>query len=156
VKLWHGVVALFSIALVAAVFFPVYAGDGRTRPTQCLSNVKQLAVGLQIYLTDSDDRLPARGWLPEMEPYLKNDDMLTCPLVPHGRYGYAMNAALMGIDANTVKAPAKTPLFFETDALGRGVVANLAARNRDRHDGKGSNISYLDSHAKFILKDDEP
>lgn len=154
---WGGGMTVLVAVVALFVFWPVYAGDGRSHPkTQCLSNVKQLAVAMQIYMSDADERLPAHGWLPELVPYMRNEEPLTCPEVLPAKYGYAMNVALMGIDGGKVKDPARAILFFETDALGRGVVANLAARNRDRHDGKGSNVSYLDSHAKSILKEDEP
>lgn len=153
---WGGGMTVLVAVVALFVFWPVYGGDERGPKTHCLSNVKQLAVAMQIYMSDADERLPAHGWLPELVPYMRNEEPLTCPEVLPAKHGYAMNVALMGIDGVKVKEPARAILFFETDALGRGVVANLAARNRDRHDGKGSNVSYLDSHAKSILKEDEP
>ena len=156
---WIAIGTASALVLVAAIVFPTLASTHHPAyNASCQSNLRQIGTALQIYLTDSDERLPPTAWGDELKPFYKNEGMLTCPIVSRDRkakFGYAMNSAVMGIDASKVKDPAKTVVFFETDALGRGVVANLAARNRDRHMGR-SNVAYLDSHVKPIPREQEP
>ena len=54
-------VVIAIIAILAAILFPVFAqAKMAAKKTQSLSNVKQYGTGLQIYLSDADDRyLPA-------------------------------------------------------------------------------------------------
>jgi len=54
-------VVIAMIAILAAILFPVYARvKARAKQTSCLENLKQIGVGFQLYLTDSDERLPDR------------------------------------------------------------------------------------------------
>ena len=51
-------VVIAIIAILAAMLFPVFARARESaRKIQCLSNVKNIALGVQMYLTDYD-RLP--------------------------------------------------------------------------------------------------
>lgn len=155
---WIALGTAGALVLVAAVLLPVTTSNPGAPNATCLWNLSELGRALNIYIGDYDEHLPSIGWADELRPYYKNEDMLTCPIVREVRqseFGYAMNSAIMGIDAAKVKNPAKAVVFFETDALGRGVVANLAARNRVRHKGK-SHVAYLDMQARAIPKEQEP
>jgi prepilin-type N-terminal cleavage/methylation domain-containing protein/prepilin-type processing-associated H-X9-DG protein len=53
-------VVIAIIAILAAILFPVFAqAKSAAKKTQCLSNVKNIGLGAQIYASDADDRLPA-------------------------------------------------------------------------------------------------
>ena len=53
-------VVIAIIAILAAILFPVFAqAKEAAKKTQDLSNVKQQGTGMQVYLADSDDTLPA-------------------------------------------------------------------------------------------------
>jgi len=53
-------VVIAIIAILAAILFPVFAqAKLAAKKTQSLSNVKQLGLGLQMYLNDYDDRFDA-------------------------------------------------------------------------------------------------
>ncbi len=154
---FHYAGAVFGCAIVVAILFPVTTGHERSRGSFCLSNLKQLAMSTVLYQTDSDGRFPLEEWVDAIDPYLRNDGLLTCPEVARegGKYGYAMNTFVLGKRSNSLDAR-RTLLLFETDALARNVVTNLAGRNRDRHDQKSSIVAYCDTHAKRIYKDKEP
>lgn len=155
---WIAIATALVLLITVAVLLPVSTHHPGAPNATCMHNLKQLGFALQIYASDYDERLPATGWGDELKPFYKNEDMLTCPIVrkdKQSEFGYAMNSAIMGLDGSNVKDPAKTVAFFETDALGRGVVANLAARNPDRHKGK-SYVAYLDTQARAIPKEQEP
>src|SRR5512136_1571542 len=52
-------VVIAIIGILAAMLFPVFARARESaRKTQCLANVKNIAMGIQIYLTDYDATPP--------------------------------------------------------------------------------------------------
>ncbi len=88
-------VVIAIIAILAAILFPVFArAREKARQTSCLSNVKQLSLGLVMYAGDYDGRMPDTlmgrdtcggdfsltwRWYVVMEPYLKNNQVFKCP-----------------------------------------------------------------------------
>ena len=57
-------VVIAIIAILAAILFPVFAkAREKARQTMCLSNVKQIALGMYMYVQDYDDTFapPLRG-----------------------------------------------------------------------------------------------
>ncbi len=98
-------VVIAIIAILAAILFPVFArAREKARQTSCLSNMKQIALGVLMYAQDYDEHLPmqyhvALGsdvqellepwgrsfWFVPIEPYLKNEQILQCP---SGQYDY--------------------------------------------------------------------
>ncbi|HLO97782.1 MAG TPA: hypothetical protein VK171_04230, partial [Fimbriimonas sp.] len=86
-------IAVASLALLAAVLFPVYGGQkGPAKKSQCLSNMKQSVLAAILYSSDNDDQVPfGRGRvsvatatpLPIYEdlfaPYIKNAHTNQCP-----------------------------------------------------------------------------
>ncbi len=52
-------VVIAIIAILAAILFPVFArAKAKARQTSCLSNVKQIAVAVMMYMSDWDDYFP--------------------------------------------------------------------------------------------------
>ena len=88
-------VVIAIIAILAAILFPVFAqAKEAAKATSCLSNTKQLALGLTLYANDEDDKLPAatehddgqgdselvgQTWLDTVQPYLKSKVLYRCP-----------------------------------------------------------------------------
>jgi prepilin-type N-terminal cleavage/methylation domain-containing protein/prepilin-type processing-associated H-X9-DG protein len=83
-------VVIAIIAILAAILFPVFAkAREKARQSSCLSNLKQLGLGVLSYAQDYDEKFPlavAGGptppiWLfPELiDPYLKNTQIWQCP-----------------------------------------------------------------------------
>ena len=86
-------VVIAIIAILAAILFPVFArAREKARQASCLSNVKQLGLGMVMYAQDYDERFcdlltgrdsyPANQcwqWYKVIEPYLKNTQVLKCP-----------------------------------------------------------------------------
>lgn len=81
------VVCIFAI--LAAILFPVYTGNGHSPKTSCISNLKQLSLAVMIYTGDHDDSWPIDYSFdgPEKQtkfvdatlPYLKNKEIYLCP-----------------------------------------------------------------------------
>lgn len=80
-------VGLLCVLLFGSVFMPVYANDGRSPITNCLSNLKQVATGTLIYAADNDDFLPpyytfdtagTGRYLDSLWVYTKNKQIFLC------------------------------------------------------------------------------
>ena len=92
-------VVVAIIALLAAILFPAFARARESaRRSACLSNMKQIGMGLIQYAQDFDERLPQESdtgnnqdipdfakptsppnWITLEEPYLKNWQIFACP-----------------------------------------------------------------------------
>jgi prepilin-type N-terminal cleavage/methylation domain-containing protein/prepilin-type processing-associated H-X9-DG protein len=89
-------VVIAIIAILAAILFPVFAqARGKARQVACLSNTKQLALGVSMYVQDYDERYPVplvlnagslgriyqsrRYPIEQVAPYMKNDGIVICP-----------------------------------------------------------------------------
>jgi prepilin-type processing-associated H-X9-DG protein len=112
--------AFFSsqiIAILAAILFPVFAkARDKALATACLSNTKQLALALQMYAQDYDQRLPFlaldnfRACWPEfVQPYVKNETLFQCPSWPMnprtGPSGFGGDRIASGYGANYPHVP---------------------------------------------------
>lgn len=91
-------VVIAIIAILAAILFPVFAkAREKARQTGCVSNEKQLALGVIMYAGDWDECAPGVThpwgggftaydattnnslWEVNIEPYIKNKSMFKCP-----------------------------------------------------------------------------
>jgi prepilin-type N-terminal cleavage/methylation domain-containing protein/prepilin-type processing-associated H-X9-DG protein len=94
-------VVIAIIAILAAILFPVFAqAREKARSTSCLSNVKQLTLGLVMYCQDYDESFPQWDWaksynggsgvgternnatslwLNAVYPFVKNTQIYKCP-----------------------------------------------------------------------------
>src|SRR5713226_5630376 len=89
-------VVIAIIAILAAILFPVFAqAREQARMSTCLSNFKQIGLGVMMYVQDWDDnypvsrlyRLPGGSdcgqkiltWKTETAPYVKNLGVYKCP-----------------------------------------------------------------------------
>ncbi len=92
-------VVIAIIAILAAILFPVFAkAREKARQTSCLSNVKQLVLGLLMYAQDYDEKFPTYNWgegslgqtnsctwWGGIYAYVKNGQIYSCP--SNGRPG---------------------------------------------------------------------
>jgi len=141
--MWRGllVTGFVGVALYA-VFYPVCSRYPNVpRVQNCLSSLKQLGVATMVYVVDFDDRFPVERWTDVTMPYVKNEGLYHCNTRenPDTKYGFAMNLDVCG--RRLAELDEKTVLYFETDARARNVIANLAAQNKSRHRGFGSQVS---------------
>jgi prepilin-type N-terminal cleavage/methylation domain-containing protein/prepilin-type processing-associated H-X9-DG protein len=98
-------VVIAIIAILASILFPVFAqAREKARQTSCLSNMKQIGLGLMQYTQDYDETLAGndisvegigfdlgfmqpntganytrRNWARDTQPYVKNLQVLVCP-----------------------------------------------------------------------------
>lgn len=86
-------VVIAIISILSAILFPVFARTRENaRKTSCLSNLKQLGMGVQMYSQDYDEKIPAaylywvtgntnylNSWMQLVMPYVKNAQVCECP-----------------------------------------------------------------------------
>jgi prepilin-type N-terminal cleavage/methylation domain-containing protein/prepilin-type processing-associated H-X9-DG protein len=86
-------VVIAVIAVLAALLFPVFAqARAAARKSSCASHLHQLAMGFTLYFQDYNETFPAnevthvtsladieRMWFGQIQPYLKNQEVLHCP-----------------------------------------------------------------------------
>jgi prepilin-type N-terminal cleavage/methylation domain-containing protein/prepilin-type processing-associated H-X9-DG protein len=90
-------VVIAIIAILAAILFPVFAqAREKARATACLSNCKQIGLGIQMYIQDYDETVfnnpwPGPGgydgatpslsvfWTEAIMPYIKSKQLFSCP-----------------------------------------------------------------------------
>jgi prepilin-type N-terminal cleavage/methylation domain-containing protein/prepilin-type processing-associated H-X9-DG protein len=89
-------IVIAIIAILAAILFPVFArARENARRSACLSNLKQIGLGVMQYTQDYDERLPRRvagtpadeygadnnalTWKIIIEPYVKSRQLFACP-----------------------------------------------------------------------------
>ncbi len=83
-------VVIAIIAILASILFPVFGrAREQARRSACLSNLKQIGLGLMQYTQDYDERMPFANydgnnglgfwWMDAIEPYVKSTQIYTCP-----------------------------------------------------------------------------
>src|SRR5438309_1928056 len=104
-------VVIAIIAILAAILFPVFAQARESaRTASCLSNEKQLLLGIMQYIQDYDEKFPTPvytlssadprygkpdapwgpyaqhylGWDKLIQPYVKNTGVFKCPSAADG------------------------------------------------------------------------
>ena len=133
-------VVIAIIAILAAILFPVFArARENARRASCISNIKQIMLGVMQYTQDYDERVPGssanntRGIYTYLEPYLKSEQIFVCPSESNRPMGYGYNyvyfailpsnAPVSGgcISIAQIQTPAQTVMFTD-NAVGRDFV----------------------------------
>ena len=114
-------VVIAIIAILAAILFPVFAqAREKARQTSCLSNIKQIGLGLMMYAQDYDEQFPrsdytapspplnpsATGafaarvnhykWQAWVLPYIKNTQIFFCPSRTRDEVAWSTNGEVKG------------------------------------------------------------
>lgn len=133
-------VVIGIVALLAVLVTPAVSRIGaRSRSTACVSNLRQLGVALNLYLTEHDNAMPVmesgRRSRDEEVPvidntlssYLQDSAVFACPADDQGlaaRTGtsYFWNSALNGqplasLNFLTLEDPGRIPLLFDKDSF---------------------------------------
>ena len=124
-------VVIAIIAILAAILFPVFAqAREKARQTACLSNMKQIGIGLIMYANDYDSQYPPSqlgtgsqivSWPQMMQPYIKNEQVFVCPSTASS--GFSPDPKLIfGGTARTYCAQTKTAVSFGVLTGGDGSV----------------------------------
>ena len=82
-------VVIAIIAILAAILFPVFArARENARKAACMSNLKQIGLGVMMYVQDYDEKYPIANntypaitgrWYTLLQPYTKSTQVFVCP-----------------------------------------------------------------------------
>jgi prepilin-type N-terminal cleavage/methylation domain-containing protein/prepilin-type processing-associated H-X9-DG protein len=169
-------VVIAIIAILAAILFPVFArAREKARQSSCLSNVKQITLGLDMYNNDYDGYWPSyhsdyMGWAELVMPYVKNEQIFHCPShdsTASATLSYAANDSSFKSYGNgpwsyatyvghrsDVEEPAETALITEYHgswSVSTGLPKlRWPARDMSVAHNGGCNIGFADGHAKWL------
>jgi len=153
-------VVIAIIAILAAILFPVFAqAREKARAISCVSNHKQIALGILMYIQDYDETFPRHyysngstsltdppfspntpdnivGWNEAIYPYVKNVQLFRCPDSPRGPCSSTGSNGQTGLCGNDNGA---------TGATGYSINARLAANTGLEDDGKQTHPSTADA-----------
>jgi len=153
------------VPILAAILFPVFAqAREAARATSCMSNQKQLALGILMYTQDYDEKLPGKPrWMNDIEPYIRSassspgspytfppEHCPTASMRDDSIYGYAFDSALDRKEMSSFNSPQSTLMTFDSTNLAKNASdAGDSMPSPGRH--RQRNIaSYLDGHVGMI------
>jgi prepilin-type N-terminal cleavage/methylation domain-containing protein/prepilin-type processing-associated H-X9-DG protein len=148
-------VVIAIIAILAAILFPVFAqAREKARQTSCLSNMKQIGLGLMMYAQDYDEQFPrsdytaptpplnpaATGafaarvnhykWQAWVLPYIKSTQIFFCPSRTRDEVAWSGNGEVKGNGYALNLSLSGRPITvapFENPSFTGGGLAGLAA-----------------------------
>jgi len=105
-------VVIAIIAILAAILFPVFAQvREKARAISCVSNLKQIGLGLIQYSQDYDEELPPAWigggfpgdsrWMDVVQPYVKSTQIFSCPDSPSKYVPVPANKRVDSVDTAT-------------------------------------------------------
>ncbi len=121
-------------------------------PKRCLSHVKQLGFGLEMYSYDHDGVLPEAGtWMDSIEVYTLNTLLPQDPEDPlRHPYGYAFRNRASRMKAASVSKPETFALIFDSTIHARNGHSETWSMPRPgTHEGQDT-VGYLDGHARRV------
>ncbi|MHB0938206.1 MAG: DUF1559 family PulG-like putative transporter [Armatimonadota bacterium] len=167
-------VVIAIIAILASILFPVFSkAREKARQATCNSNVRQIALAIQMYAQDNQSQYPGidgSSWPSKIAPYLGSSAaMFMCPSDNSGDSGknsYALAGLLVrengtGVKESQVTSPSEVGALCdaapsETYPAGRLIggggsqpVENVNAPSETRH-SKGVIVGFCDGHAKYF------
>lgn len=132
-------VVIAIIAILAAILFPVFArARENARRASCASNLKQLAIGWQMYAQDYDGRLPFYQYgsgstntnVGKVYPYVKSKQIFLCPssnLPDTRRYDPATSAFGTDYGMPAVSAPLMAAIVNSGGSVNQGDITIMDA-----------------------------
>jgi prepilin-type N-terminal cleavage/methylation domain-containing protein/prepilin-type processing-associated H-X9-DG protein len=124
-------VVIAIISILAAILFPVFArARENARRTSCLSNLKQISLGIMQYTQDFDEKVPpcrannpadfARFLSQRIEPYVKSTQVYICRSdIYNTRFSYGYNYIHLAITPTStvslasINSPAETVMLVD-------------------------------------------
>ncbi len=151
-----GAAMFLLLPMLAAMLFPVFAqARAAAKKSQCLANVKNIAIGLNMYAADYGE-FPAASvpWSSSVEEYVKNRDVFVCPDQADAkgpekahRSGFAFNISLRARSLDGL--PQSMVSVFESDAGWNAKGGRRFLAKQPRH-LRGDNYGFADGHAKWF------
>ena len=174
-------VVIAIIAILAAILFPVFArARENARRASCLSNTKQIGLGILQYTQDYDEKLPSSydlsgdetkcWWGAMIQPYVKSTQLFYCPSdstftrangffrynVSYG-YNYAyLNAVATpnysggGISLASITEVSQTVMLGDSNNSLPYIIYSQATYQPLPRHLEGANVCFVDGHSKWF------
>jgi prepilin-type N-terminal cleavage/methylation domain-containing protein/prepilin-type processing-associated H-X9-DG protein len=127
-------VVIAIIGILSAILFPVFArARENARRSSCMSNMKQIGLGVMMYTQDYDEHVPAcyannsddsfHTFADYIEPYTKNSQIYRCPSdssTHKSSYGYnyfylAPHGLSEAVSIAAMQKPSETVMLVDSD-----------------------------------------
>jgi hypothetical protein len=126
------------------------------RISTCLSNTKQIGLGLGMYRDDYDQYMPpGEQWNDAVITYARSPMLLLCPSSEERQVpSYAINGRLVGIRTDRVRAPESTVVLFDSvpgrNMHGGPELLPRPPRHRQNEAGEPcAAVGFADGHARM-------
>lgn len=156
---WVALLLACLAILGTLLFWPAHPHRQASKTSACMSNLKRASLGMMMYANDNDDRFALRDeWCDAIYPYTKQADILQCPVMATGTYGYAFNGALSSATFEKVPQPGAVPMIYESVNPIRNASDLVTSLPKPgRHITKGATtgkdiIAYVDGHVKGVVR----
>ncbi len=166
-------VVIAIIGVLAGILLPVLSrARESSRRTQCMSNIKQIGMGLIMYANENSDTFPSdtaySGASPAMrglnllyDTYVSDSKFFNCP--SDTTVTVATNAGMSTSTSGGTEAFTSTQSSYgydsshtHTDAADVAILADRppatpsATASTANHNGRGQNVVYVDGHVEFV------
>ena len=143
-----GIVAWFVIAINTALLQAPKSLSAKD--PSCVSNEKQLALGIAMYAQDYDEHYPFASWNAATMPYLKNEAIYRCPEEENEKVpSYGMNLTFVGGTEAQVDNPSETVMLIDCSPGANRLVGKWDYPFTDRHGGRVV-LACADNHVKGV------
>jgi len=166
-------VVIAIIGILAGILLPVLSRARESaRKTQCMSNIKQIGMGLIMYANENSETFPSDtaygGASPAMrglnllyDTYVSDNKVFNCP--SDTTVTAATNAGMSTSTSGGTEAFSQTQCSYGYDrthtqaddadvalAADRPPATPSATANTANHNGRGQNVVYVDGHVEFV------
>lgn len=129
----------------------------RVLQSYCISNLKQIGLGIAQYSRDYDEMMPlASNWSTALWPYTRSPPMFQCPQRGAAPQGYALHKRAAGAHSGMFmfQNRAKMVLLFDSDGAGINTAdTGTSLPTHPRHP-QGFGIAFSDGQVKMMTRPD--
>ena len=165
-------VVIAIIGILAGILLPVLSRARESaRRTQCMSNIKQIGMGLIMYANENSELFPSDTAYAGASPAMRGLNLLYDTYISDNRVFNCPSDTQVDAQSNAGMSPFTANLAFDKDECSYGYdrahtqaddadVALVADRppatpsataNTTNHNARGQNIVYVDGHVEFII-----
>ena len=148
-----GSLSILMIPVLAGMLLPALSvAQEKARRVQCLNELRQLSLGLSMYVDDNREKLPvATQWCDGVKKYVSGTDKIfRCPSDRTGGYSYAFNANLSG--GPWWHKDELLVVLIDAPRGWNGALSGPAELPPSPHRA-GYNVLFTDGHVEFVLND---
>lgn len=152
------ILSIFSIFIVfpiMAILVPAFGkAHERAQRSSCLSNLRQISIGLQLYALDYDGHFPpAASWNQAVLSMHTPKQVLICPAAGGREVSYAINRRLAGKTSANLVSPGETALVFDSIPGANMAGGADVIPNPSRH-GEDNIMGFADGHVKPVSREE--